>query len=60
MKYILLIISFNAFSQLSLPTFHAIHNNQEYGNILQDNLILHLDASNPSNNTTDAKTKLSF
>tara|TARA_B100000941_G_scaffold276896_1_gene239946 strand:- start:883 stop:1635 length:753 start_codon:yes stop_codon:yes gene_type:complete len=48
MKYILFIISFNAFSQLSLPTFQSIHNNQESGNILQDNLILHLDASNPS------------
>ena len=48
MRYILFVISFNAFSQLSLPTFHAIHNNQESGIILQDNLILHLDASNPS------------
>ena len=48
MRYILFIISFNAFSQLSLPTFQSIHNNQESGNILQDNLILHLDASNPS------------
>ena len=48
MKYILFLLSFNAFSQLSLPTFQAIHNNPESGIILQDNLILHLDVSNTS------------
>ena len=57
MRLILFFISFNVFSQISLPTFQAIHNNQESGIILQDNLILHLDASNPSSlNQNDLST----
>ena len=46
--FFLIFFSFTSFSQVSIPTFHAIHNNQESGTILLDNLILHLDASNTS------------
>ena len=43
--FILILISNYSFSQI-LPSYHAVHHKP--GTIIVDNLILHLDASNPS------------
>lgn len=52
--FILILISNYSFSQI-LPSYHAVHHKPD--GIIEDNLILHLDASNPSSlNQSDLST----